>query len=276
MAMTCDRIRELASGFVLGALDLDDMIAVQDHLDACGRPHPEIDELGGVVPYLAQGVEPLEPPTWLRESVIAAARADSTARRRVGKGAESRRAEHAPIPVIETAASVPAASPAAAKVVPLHGRIWARRARIVTWSTRIAAALLVFSLAGYAYAVQNNRTQGPLYAPQPSDEVTTLKPLDTGSKAAGVAFLQQTGHIFLTVNNLPATSGDQVYVVWASAANGDLTKVGAFTMDASGWAQLEFANVPNSSSLWLFVRLEVSDKVDHPPGPVILSGLLAG
>ena len=79
--MTCDRIREFASGFVLGALETDEMIAVQDHLDSCPKAHPEVNELGGVLPYLAESLEPVETPTWLRKSVIEAAKSDLTARR---------------------------------------------------------------------------------------------------------------------------------------------------------------------------------------------------
>src|SRR5512140_24945 len=95
MAMTCEKVRERAPGFVLGALETEELIAVQDHLDGCDL-HAEIDELGGVVPYLAQAVPSAEPPAWLRESVIAAARADARARQRVGKGTEHRLAGHAP------------------------------------------------------------------------------------------------------------------------------------------------------------------------------------
>jgi hypothetical protein len=51
----------------------DEMIAVSDHLDSCSQPHPEVDDFGGVLPYIAESLEPVEPPAWLRESVIAAA-----------------------------------------------------------------------------------------------------------------------------------------------------------------------------------------------------------
>lgn len=282
MTMTCERVRELASGFVLGALEPDEMIAVQGHLDGCDRPHPEIDELGGVVPYLAQALAPIEPPDWLRESVIAAARADSPVRRRLGKVTEHHITELAPAvePALAaepaSAANVVASSAAAtpANMVSLRGRIWVRRARIATWTSRVAAAVLVVALAGYAFVVQNERSKQFLPAPQPSDQVTALAPAASGSNAAGWAVLQQTGHIFLSLNNLPATTGDQAYVVWA-VANGSVTKVGSFTVDASGWAQLEYDNVSSSSSLWLAIRLEANGQVATPTGPVILSGLLS-
>jgi hypothetical protein len=278
MAMTCDRVRELASGFVLGALDIDEMIAVQEHLEGCDKPHPEIEELGGVLGYLAILPPPAEPPAWLRESVIAAARAESPALRRVGKTTEHRMAEHAP----EAAEAPSAPTPVApAPVIPLRGRIWARRKTIATWTSRVAAAVLVVSLAGYAYVLQNDldrsRSEPPsvLNYMNAGSRQVLLSPSGVSSNAAGVAILQPTGHIFVAVNNFPETSGDQVYVLWASGANGEVSKVGSFTIDASGWAQVQYDDVPNSASLWLSIRLEANGQVDKPTGPVILSGLLS-
>ena len=63
MTLTCDRVRELASGYVLGALDTEEMLDVADHLDSCRLGHPEVDEFGGVLPYLAASLEPVEPRT---------------------------------------------------------------------------------------------------------------------------------------------------------------------------------------------------------------------
>ncbi len=294
MAMTCDRVRELAPGFVLGALDIEEMIAVQDHLDGCAETHPEMDELGGVVPYIAQSLTPVEPPAWLRESVIAAAKADSLARRRVGKGAEHRIPAHAPAAaaaatVAATAVVTPEASfapePATglelAPVIPLRSRIWARRGRIATWATRAAAALLVVSLGSYAYVVQNDLKNAQHQAPPwvnvigPETRQAPLAPTNAASKAGGLAVLQQTGHLYVAVNHLDATAGDQVYMVWVTAETGDVSRVGSFTIDSSGWAQVEFDRVPTSPNLWLFICLEPNGGVTRPTGPIILSGTLS-
>jgi hypothetical protein len=77
------------------------------------------------------------------------------------------------------------------------------------------------------------------------------------------------------VNHFAPTTGDQVYTVWVSAANGEISKAGSFTIDASGWARQEYDNVPYSASLWLSIRLEANGQVDKPTGPIILSGLLS-
>jgi anti-sigma factor RsiW len=67
MAISCDRVRDLASGFVLGALDPAEMTAVREHLGGCSRPHAELRELGGVVPYLGGSLEPVEPSARLAD-----------------------------------------------------------------------------------------------------------------------------------------------------------------------------------------------------------------
>jgi hypothetical protein len=289
MAMTCERVRELAPGFVLGALETDEMIAVQDHLDSCEKPHLEVDELGGVVPYLAQTVAPVEPPAWLRESVLAAAKADSAARRRVGKAAERRIAEPS-VPVNSAATAVedktqaPALQVAAlpANVVPLRGRLWASRRRIATWSARAAAAMLIVVLGGYAAVVQNELNNIKAAEPTsivrvigPDTRQAVLTPTTPTKGTGGLAVLQPTGHIYLEVHGLPATTGDQVYTVWASAADGKVSKIGVFTIDATGSGYVQFDSAPNSGSLWLFVAREANTKVATPSGPIVLSGTLS-
>ena len=136
--MTCDRVRELASGFVLGALDTNEMIAVADHLDSCAHDHPEIDEFGGILPYLAESVEPVEPPAWLRESVIAAAKADLAATRRIGLPSERMVYEPVAVVVPMTAPDEAAAPTAITSIA--KARV-SRRRRALTWSMRVAAAV---------------------------------------------------------------------------------------------------------------------------------------
>ena len=284
MAMTCEKVRELAPGFVLGALEIEDMIVVQDHLDGCVKPHPEMDEFGGVVPYLAQTLPALEPPAWLRESVIAAAKADTRARQRVGKTTEHRMAGHEPVTPLVAAMQAPDPAPAlnaapATNVVTFR-QVWARRRRVATWVTRIAAALLVVGLGSYAVVVQGelNKTPAPtdiVHAIGQGSRQAALMPADTASKAGGLAVLQQTGHLLLDIHALAPTTGDQVYSVWASDSNGVVTKIGWFTVDAGGRAVQEYPNVPNSPSLWLFVTKEANSSTAKPVGPTIVSGTLS-
>ena len=286
MAMTCEKVRELASGFVLGALETEEMIAVQAHLDGCDL-HAEIDELGGVVPYLAQAVPVAEPPAWLRESVIAAAKADARGRQRVGKGTEHRLAGHAasapaaPLAVVAAATEAAPAKAAPATVISFRSRTWARRRQIAAWSTRIAAALLIVGLGTYAVSVQDKLRQ----ASQPTDNiqhvlvgerVAALTSGDASPKApGGLAVLKQTGHLLMSIYNLPATTGDQVYVVWVTDRSGDASEIGWFTADSTGRVQLEYPNVPNAPNLFVYVTRESNSHVTKPAGSIVVSGTLS-
>jgi anti-sigma-K factor RskA len=76
MTMSCDVARDLAPGFVLGALEPNEEAAVREHLAACDKAHPAFDAFGGVVQYLDETVELIEPPASLKARVLAAAVAE--------------------------------------------------------------------------------------------------------------------------------------------------------------------------------------------------------
>jgi hypothetical protein len=291
MVMTCDRVCELASGFVLGALDADDMIAVSDHLDRCQKPHPEIAELGGVLPYIAESLEPVEAPAWLRESVIAAARADLVAGRRVGKPAEHRIAAPvetttaAPVPVLAFSHAEAAAGPSA--VISLSAVRASRGRRAATWATRVAAAVAILALSGYSFSLQSQLRHAQeisdanasiLHAmAEPGTLQAVLVPAD-GSAAGGLAALMPTGHVLVNVYGLARTQGDETYVVWLSSGNDGPTvswiKAGSFTVDDSGRGYLEVDSAPTSSNLRLYICREANGNVLQPTGPRVLTGTI--
>ncbi|HEX7491604.1 MAG TPA: anti-sigma factor [Candidatus Limnocylindrales bacterium] len=289
--MTCDRVCELASGFVLGALDSGDMIAVSDHLDRCQKPHPEIAELGGVLPYIADSLEPVEAPVWLRESVIAAARADLAAGRRVGKPAEHRIVEPretsvaTPAPVLAFSHAEIATTPAS--IVSLSAVRASRRRRAATWVTRIAAAVAILGLSGYSFNLQSELRRAQQISDANASILHAMGEPDTrravfiaadGSAAGGLAALRPTGHIMLNVYGLAKTQGNEVYVVWLSSGNGSptssWTKAGSFTVDDSGRGYLEVDNAPTSSNLWLYVCREANGNVLQPTGPRVLTATI--
>src|SRR5664280_3437992 len=230
--MTCDRVRECAPGFVLGALETDEMIAVQDHLDSCPKAHPEVNELGGVLPYLAASLEPVESPAWLRQSVIEAARSDLASRRLIGEPF-ARRLVDTPS---EHHVAAPVAAAAPARVISLNAARASRRRRAAVWFGRAAAAALIVVVAGYAAVVQTGvgkprGTDDILNYLQPDTRSAVLVAYDQ-SHAGGLAVLRPTGTIIVQVNNLQPTKGDEVYVVWLTADNGVPSKVGTLAADA--------------------------------------------
>jgi hypothetical protein len=276
MVMTCDRVRELASGFVLGALDTDDMIAVGDHLESCRKPHPEVNELGGVLPCIAEALEPVEPPSWLRESVIAAARADLAARRRVDE----------PVVIAATPSERRGLQPLA-PVISIAAARLSRRRRALTWAMRAAAVVAIVALSGYSINLQSQLQQARANQDaqasmlnalaDPATRQAVLVPAD-GSHAGGVAALRPTGHILLSAYGLAATTDTHEYVVWLSSGDtspsGAWTKEGSFTVDSSGTGRLEVDNVPTTADLWIYICLEANDGVKQPTGPRVLGGTI--
>ncbi|MGA2512065.1 MAG: anti-sigma factor [Candidatus Limnocylindrales bacterium] len=274
MAMTCEHVRDVASGFVLGALDLDEMIAVSDHLESCPGSHPEIEELGGVLPYLAGSLQPIEPPAWLRESVMAAAQADLVARRAVAEQAT----EPAPAPVALTGRQ---GTPSGTEPISLAAARFSRRRRVVAWTMRVAAVVAVIALAGYALVLQGDLARAQKatqvdasfnYVLTQPDTRTAVMSATDGSGASGLAALRPTGHIIVRLYGLTPTTGDQVYVVWLSSDAGNPIRAGSFTVDDSGTGYLEVDNVPTSSSLRLFVSREPNGNVIQPTLPAVVSG----
>jgi hypothetical protein len=280
MAIACDRVRELAPGFVLGALEPGEMAAVRDHLEHCAEPHPELAELGGVVPYLAVTPDLVEPPAWLRGSVIAAAKADLKARRRVGKPTERRVVE----PAAAAAAATVSASHPEAEIISLRAGRRSRSGRAVTWITRIAAAVAVVVLAGYAVRVQGDLNRAKQDQSHLAAVINVIGQPDTrwvpltdneGKGAGGIAALRPNGHIVVNLNHLAATKGDEIYMVWLTGDHGAVAKVGSFTVGDDGQGWLEVDNVPTSASLWVSVCREPNSKVTKPTGPTILSGTIS-
>jgi len=274
MTLTCDRVRELASGYVLGALDTEEMLDVADHLDSCRLGHPEVDEFGGVLPYLAASLEPVEPPAWLRESVIAAARADLVARRRAGAPSEPRIVEPVAIPAL-----VPVAG---GQIVSLAAVRTSRRRRMMTWTIRVAAAVAILALTGTGIIVQGNLAKALKNQSEDShinfaigQGAHTAVMSSTGSKAGGIAVLMPSGNVILKLYGLTQTKDDQVYTVWLTTDKGGPTKVGSFTVDDSGVGYLEVDNAPTSANLLLYVSKESNDKVTQPIGPIIVSGVVS-
>jgi hypothetical protein len=277
MTIRCERVVELAPGFVLGALDAADMAAVHEHLVGCREAHPELLELGGVLPYLASSLEPVEPPARLRAAVIAAAQADLAAHPRSAQTAERRVATiRRDIPAPEPAVLADAAEPVSSGVVvSLASARRSRRRGALMWATRVAAAVAVVAVVGYGFGVIREPGRGPSASPSynvfvPGGRYAGL----TGTgKSAGFAALQPSGHLYVYVNGLPPTTGDQVYMVWVKAAN-DTILAGYFTVNAQGDGAIQMDNVPRAASLWVYVCIEPNDHVTKPTGPIVASGTI--
>ncbi len=78
--MNCDEVRELLAAFALDALTEDERAAVAEHLEGCAL-HPELADLRATIEALPALADPLDPPTALRQRVLAIASAPAEAPR---------------------------------------------------------------------------------------------------------------------------------------------------------------------------------------------------
>jgi hypothetical protein len=271
----------LAPGYVLGALDPAEMAAVREHLESCGRPHAELREFGGVAASLGGSLQPVEPPARLRASVLAAVQAEMIAARSAAPATAA--AEAAPVEAAPERAPVLTIVKQTRGVVSLASFRAIRVRRVGVWATRVAAAVAIVGLVGYAVALQGDlnhahtaldNSNKVLNAMTEQQARSAVLASGNGSAGAGVAVLLSSGHVLMDLHGLAPVKADQVYMAWLSSDGGATTKAGILTVDDQGKGFLELDNPRPVSSLWLMVCIEPNASVTRPTGPVIASGTI--
>jgi anti-sigma-K factor RskA len=272
--LTCDEVREMAGAFVLGALDAAEDAAVRAHLAAASHAgdHPEMAELGGVLPAFGEIVPQIEPPTGLKVRILAAAAADLEARG--GAAAALARATSA------TTVRSPVAAPL---VFPAAEERAARRpsASTGTWLLRIAAVLAIAALGGWNLLLQNDLSIARSYeqsvasvldsAAQPGSLTAVLA--GDGGVGAGLAAVDTSGNVDLAVRNLQPTSGAAVYEAWVIASDGVPVPLGGFQVGKDGTASLRASGLPTASGIVLALTLEPGPGATAPTLPIITKGV---
>ncbi|HYM53013.1 MAG TPA: anti-sigma factor [Candidatus Dormibacteraeota bacterium] len=73
--MNCHDVDEIAAAFALGAVEVNERRAIEQHFETCREPHVELRAALGVGPMLAASTEPMPPDEALRDRVMATAAA---------------------------------------------------------------------------------------------------------------------------------------------------------------------------------------------------------
>jgi hypothetical protein len=258
--LTCDEVRDLAASFVLDALPEAEMAAVREHLATCAEPHPEVAELGGVVPVLQASVRPMDPPAALKDRIMAAAAADLEARRQAEAAPQ-------PAPTARTvgAPTTPLSTPtAAAEPVPI-GR--ARQPRW-SWALGIAAVLVIvllgasnLSLRSELNAAQEYQQQvaSVLDAARQPGALTVVMTTTSGQGPNGIAAVTTDGQMRIAMRDLEPTTGNEVYEAWVILPDTAPAPLGGFPVGTSGSGYLEAAGLPTQPGMVLALTRE--------PGP---------
>jgi anti-sigma-K factor RskA len=264
MTATCDLVRDLAAGFVLGALEPNEERAVREHLATCPEPHDEIAELGGVVPYFAESLEQVEPPAALKVRVLAAAKADLESRPRPGAPPPPSRQLVAPFP-----------GP--------RGREAGRAARPgVPWLVRIAAALLIVGLGGWNLLLQAQLGEARDYergiaavldVAAARGSVTAILAGAEPDGPRGLAAVTADGRIVMAVRDLPPTGGTQVYEAWVIVGDGGPVPIGSFMVGSGGIATFAADATPATAGAVVALTREAGPGATAPTLPIIASGV---
>jgi len=294
--LTCDEVREMSGGFVLGALDASDAGAVRAHLVGHLDAHPEIAELGSVIPAFVEIVPIVEPPAGLKDRIMAAAAADLAARG--GAAATPPVATTTPVTSIPTVASAPpppvaapAVTPAAApQAAPVSFPTAAERAERRTartspagWLLRIAAVLAIAVLGGWNLLLQNQLGAAQTYernvaavldaAAQPGSLTAVLAA--GGGTGTGIAAVQADGDLAIAMRNLAPTSGSSVYEAWVIGPDNVPVPVGSFQVGSTGTGFLQAGGLPAVDGILLALTLEPGPGATTPTMPIISSGTAA-
>jgi hypothetical protein len=299
MTMNCDTVRELAPAFVLGALTRDEEQAVREHLATCGEPHPEFEAFGGVVQYLDETVELMEPPAALKARVLAAVAAEPQVR------ASAATSERTRTPVTDRTAdalsALPVAAPARvarpveaqvveARAEPVAARqpppavatapVARRRAGPWRWLLAVAAVLVIVGLAGWNILLQVQLGSSAGYdqavasvldlAARPGSQTAILSG-DGGQAPRGLAALGSDGSVALAMRDLQPTVGSEVYEAWLIAPGAQPVPIGSFGVTASGSASLT-AHATSASGATIALTREPGPGATTPTLPIVSKG----
>jgi hypothetical protein len=274
--MNHDAVRELAPGFVLGALTPNEEQRVREHLATCGEPHPEFEVFGGVVHYLDETVELIEPPASLKQRVLAAVAAEPQVRES-GAAAERARA-----PMVARSSDVlPVTVPRPAERARPAERDAARRGSPWRWLVGIAAVVAIVGLAGWNVLLQMQLGSASSFetsvaavldvAARPGSQTAILSG-DGGRGPRGIAAVAADGSVALAMRDLEPTSGAGVYEAWLIAAGAGPVPIGSFTVAGNGTASLTARATPASGATIALTR-EPGPGATTPTLPIVSKGV---
>ena len=276
----CDQVRDLLPAYVLGALERDEEAAVREHLATCNL-HAEAAELGGVVPYVAETLDPVEPPAALRSRIMALAAADLEARR--AAAADTTAPVAAPV-----APSVPA------PVVPPRAAAPERRGFRLSWNFafQAAAVVVVVALGALSLNLQNRITglEGDIAAAKAYETAvnnvlaaaaeegsqTVVLAGQPGFEAGGLAAIRADGTVVLAMHDLDPTVGTEVYEAWVIVAGSDPIPIGDFRVASAGTAAFVSGQTPAGPGAVVALTREPGPGATAPTMPIISLGTAIG
>lgn len=248
--LTHDEAMDLAAGFVLDALDDAEAAAVREHLASCPESHDAMYELAEVAPVLAAAAPTVEPPSALRDRIMAAAALDLEQR--------------------EGVVEFPSGPERAA-------RAERTRSGFGAWALGLAAVLAIALLGGWNLLLQgqlnadNAYQQGVAAVLDAASQPGALSAVLRG-EATGVAAVTPDGNVTLAVQDLSPTSGTEVYEAWVIGSDAVPVPLGDFKVGSAGTGTFTAGGLPTEPGITLALTREPGPGATTPTMPIVASG----
>ena len=258
--MTHDEASDLLGAYALDAVDGDEFIELEAHLESCPRCRAELDSLREVAAAMGNSVEPLPEGLWSQIAVRLPER-------------QEEEEERPPMPRLTPEAGSPFRSPA-----PKGGSSPRRRTVLTTIGAIAVAAAAAAIVLGIGLVRADNKVsnlQSAQAAPSaaaaaalntPGHRVVTLDAGTRGQQAQVVVL--PSGQGYLVSSSLPALDKGRTYQLWAIEGNqpislgllGSSPNHAAFTMAGSTRpSHLSITAEPVGGSVF-------------PTGPIVATG----
>ena len=150
-----------------------------------------------------------------------------------------------------------------------------------TWLLGIAAVLVIAVLGGWNLLLQNDLSAARSYeqnvaavldaAAQPGSLTAVLA--GEGGTGAGLAAVDSAGNVALAIRNLAPTSGAAVYEAWVIASDGVPVPLGGFQVGKDGTASFRASGLPTASGIVLALTLEPGPGATTPTLPIVSKGV---
>ncbi|HEY3523392.1 MAG TPA: anti-sigma factor [Candidatus Limnocylindrales bacterium] len=252
----CAEVADQAAAYALGALEPADAAAIRTHVAACPNPHPELAEMAGLVAALGETVPPMEPPSALRNRILASAAA---------AGRPS------------TAAPRAVTSP---RIAGRPARPWFRPAR-ASWTFQAAAVIAILALGAWNLVLQGevgglqrfrDGVTAVTSAANAPGSVTAVLSAGGDASAHGVATIRADGTLLVAVTDLAPTTGAQVYEAWLIPPGGAPVPAGSFTVAGDRTGILESGRAAPTGGATIALTREAGPGATTPTLPIVSSG----
>ena len=259
--MIHEELREMASAYVLGALDLGDRERFEAHLAGCAECQAEVRSFRPVVDALAHTVNSQQPSPQLRARVVGDVREPRGAHASLAGGGRPATV----IPWFLATAAVIALAALTPYTVQLRNRTRELAAAVRDLSARLAETDRQLVAA---------RNEVSLLA-APDVSSVDLRGQSAAPQAGARAYFSRSRGVYFVASDLPSIPSDKAYQLWFVPPTGSGPPVSASVFRPDDRGRAEFiadvpAGMPDPNAL--AVTLEPAGGVPAPTGSMYLVG----